>query len=220
MQQKYLRPRAVQGGVQQDVADLPCTQFLRLRGETEKCVDLAGDEQLPRLDLRVGDPADVLDRIDAHLGSHQHDGQQLMRGRPEALHPNALALQVADAADVVTGEQFETPDMDAGQQRERYAVIDRLDEVRGVIHLEFKLSSGGQLHRLGGRHVEIADVGKTLGAQQFLGGVFGDNTDRAGPPDADRSRLGRPLSGSRRRTAEEAEGSASRKGRQKFTAGR
>ena len=116
---EILRPGAVHCGVDDHMPDMSGAQFLRLRRKAQESIDVAVDEKLDRFDRRVGDPMDVSERFEANLGGNK--GQQHVRGRPEGLHPDALAIQVGDAADAVVSEQFEIADMYTGQQRNRIA---------------------------------------------------------------------------------------------------
>ena len=47
---EILRPRAVDGSVHDDVADMPGVQLLRLGRKAQESVDLAIDETLDRFD--------------------------------------------------------------------------------------------------------------------------------------------------------------------------
>ena len=84
--------------------------------------------------MRERNPADVPLRVEPDLGGDQ--GQQDMRGRTQSLDADALPFQIGEGANAVAGKQFQAADMEAGQQRDRLPGIDRLDEVRRVIHVE------------------------------------------------------------------------------------
>jgi hypothetical protein len=116
---EILRPRAVHGAVDDDVADMPRAQILRLGRKAQKGIDLSFHELLDRLDGTVGDPAYVLDGVEPDMRGHQ--GHQHVRGRPPVLHPDAPALEIRDVADVFLREQFEAADMRAGQDHDRLA---------------------------------------------------------------------------------------------------
>src|SRR6516164_3816023 len=108
---EILRPRTIDSRVDDHMVGMPRLQYLHLRRETEKGVDLALREQVEWLKLRVGNPADVPLGVEANLGGHQR--QQRRHGQ---FHTDALALQVGDAADAVVCEQLEAAAMQAGQQ--------------------------------------------------------------------------------------------------------
>jgi hypothetical protein len=59
------------------------------------------------------------------MGGH-HPHQQVSE-RSHSTHAHALALQVTNAADAFPAEQFVAADMDAREQRDRFAGIDRRD---------------------------------------------------------------------------------------------
>jgi len=106
---KILRPRTVHRAVDNDVADVPRTQILRLGRKGQNGIDLSFDELLDGFDGRVGDPADVLGRVGPNMRCHQ--GHQHVRGRPPVLHADGLAPEVSDSADALLREQFEAADM-------------------------------------------------------------------------------------------------------------
>jgi hypothetical protein len=105
------------------MADLAGAQFLRLGREAKKGIDLARSEQLDRLQLGVDNEMDVGFRVEPNLGSHQR--HQRVRLRADPLYADGFALQIADAADVVTAKQFETADHDPAEQCHRLAGVDR-----------------------------------------------------------------------------------------------
>ena len=94
------------------------------------------------------------------------------------MHAHVLALEIRDAADAFSGKQFEAADVHAGQDRDRFAGIDRNDEGRREVRSEVDLAAcerqGGRRPGLG-RH--IADIGKAFRAQQFLGDILGRDAD-------------------------------------------
>src|SRR5438105_1773661 len=116
------------------MSDMAGAQLLRLGGKAQESIDLAIYETIDEFDVWIGYPVDALDGVKAELGGDQ--GQQHVRGRPQGLHSDALGLQVGDPANTLVPEQFDTADMDASEQRNRLAGLDRLDELRGVAHTE------------------------------------------------------------------------------------
>src|SRR5215471_8403093 len=109
---EVLRPRPIDGSIENDMAEASGAQFLRLRREPEKGVDLALGEQVERPDLRIGagDPTYVFCGIETDL--KRHEAQQTGRA---PLQADAFAFQTGDAADVVPREQLETADMHTGE---------------------------------------------------------------------------------------------------------
>jgi hypothetical protein len=87
-----------------NASDLPGTQFLRLRREAEKGIDLPFREQIHRLDRGVGadDPADAVDRVEPDMASHR--GEERMRARPHALYADGPAPQIGNAANALPAE--------------------------------------------------------------------------------------------------------------------
>jgi len=57
------------------------------------------------------------------MGSHHCHEQG--PGRSHGTHAHALTLQVGDVSDTFSAEQLVTADMDASQQRDRIAGVDR-----------------------------------------------------------------------------------------------
>jgi hypothetical protein len=133
----------VHRGIDDDAADLPGAQLLRLGWKAEEGIDLAVDKTLDRLDRRVGDPVEILDWVEPDLGGQK--GQQRVRVRPQGLYPDAFSLQVGDAANAFVSEQFEAADHHTGQQRNRLADIDPSNKIRRIIRVEIDLAAGDQL---------------------------------------------------------------------------
>ena len=108
---------------------------------------------------------DVLARVEPELCRQK--GQQNMRVRTEGLDADALPLEVCDATDAGLGEQLVAAGMNAGEQGNGCAGIDRCDKIRCIIHREVNLTTRqrGIVVRL----FDVLDVSKPLGAQQCLG---------------------------------------------------
>ena len=121
---EILRPRPVEGTVEDDVTDIPGAQVLRLGREAEEGVDLAVYEQLHWLGRGTGDPVDI-----------RWPGRGRRRRRcwpktdewlePRAGTPDGPALQVGDTADLLGREQLETARMNPRQHRDGLARIDQ-----------------------------------------------------------------------------------------------
>src|SRR5262249_32870744 len=94
------------------------------------------------------------------------------------LYANGFALQIGDAADVVTRKQFEASDMHPSQHRHRLAGIDRSNELRGVIRTEIHVATHKRRYTIGvGGKLDVTDIGKAFGAQQPFGCVFRGKAD-------------------------------------------
>ena len=95
-----------------------------------------------------------------------HDGDEQIRGvaahRP---HRDTLSLEVRDATDAFVTEQSEAACMDAGQGRDRDAAIDRGRQGRRIIQSEIQPTAADRLRLVTRAHRDIANIGKTLGAQ-------------------------------------------------------
>jgi hypothetical protein len=61
--------------------------------------------------------------IDPDLGSHRSDEE--MCGAAHRLHRDAPPFEICDATDALTAKQSEAAGMDASQDRDRNATIDR-----------------------------------------------------------------------------------------------
>ena len=119
---------------------------------------------------------DVLAGIQPDLCGH--DTYQHVRGRSERLHANAFVLQVGNSADRIPRKQLLTTDMHAGQNRQRFAGIDRRDKSGRTVQAEVDLA-GGDFPQSNRGSIDIADIGETLCAQQSLGDVLRGDADTA-----------------------------------------
>jgi len=75
-----------------------------------------------------------------------------------------------------------------GEHSQWHAGIERLELLDSETRDEIDLTAPHQI--VGGQPVDrldISDVGKSLGAQQFFGRVYGSTTDRGSPEQTDRS---------------------------------
>ena len=198
---EILRPWPVDGGVDEHMTDASGAQLLRLGREAEERVDFAADKQLDRFELGVGDPADVLLRVEPDLGDHQ--GHENMRVRTRRLDSDGLSLQIGDAADAVPGEQLEAAGHHASQYRYPLAGIDRRHALRGIERPKVDLAARDRRVVPEIRPLDIADIGKALGAQQFLGDLQGGNA-QGRLQQANRRGFERPRPGERSRHAEQA----------------
>ncbi len=135
-----------------------------------------------------------------------HDGHERRMGRPQTFDADALSLQLSDAAHALIPEQFEAADMDAGEHDDRYAGVDCLDVIEGGGHAEMHVAAPDRRRNGIRRRVHIADVGKTLRAQQLFGDMLWGNTDRIDLREADGGGFEGPLRGLRWRNPDEAHG--------------
>ena len=76
----------------------------------------------------MGDPVDILARVQADVGAHAREED--VRRRSQAEYGDRLALQVADRADAVGPEQLEAADVDAGQDRRSGSPASMRDDER------------------------------------------------------------------------------------------
>ena len=82
-----------------------------------------------------------------------------------------LSLQVANAANTVIGEALEAADMQPGEQRRGIAGIDPAQRADGKILREIYRAAPDRFEIVRARHIDIAQIGEALGAEELLGGV-------------------------------------------------
>jgi hypothetical protein len=151
----------VGAAVEDHVPDLPRAQVLRPGREAQEGVDLAISEQFERA---LGDPVYVAAGVEPDPAGHR--GEEHLRARSQGLYSDGLTLQIGDAANGVARKQFEAADMHSRQHRHRLAVIDRSDELRGVIRTEIHLAAHERCHTIGvGGDFYVTHIGKAFGAQ-------------------------------------------------------
>jgi hypothetical protein len=90
--------------------------------------------------------------------------------------------------------------MDPGQQSDRIAAIDLPEKIRRIGLSEVGLAERQDTRR----RIDVANFGKTLGAEQFLGDVLGSQADPCYLRQAHGRRFEDTLRGSRTRRADEA----------------
>ena len=143
----------------------------------------------------------ILTGIDPDFRSH--DGDEQVRGfAAHRRHRDTLSLEVRDATDAFVTEQSEAACMDAGQDRDRDAAINRGRQGRRKIQSEIQPTAADRLRKVTRAHRDIANIGKTLGAQQFADDPHRSDTYPAqgGFRQTDRWGFGGSLGGQRRRT--------------------
>ena len=89
----------------------------------------AWEEGLKRGSLRVVLPSANYDPKIGHRRNKQ------ISGRAQSLHADTLALQFGDVADAFPAEQFIATDMDASQQRNRVAGVDRSNVIYCIVQI-------------------------------------------------------------------------------------
>ena len=94
---EILRPWLIQGHAEDHPTDLARAQLLWLRGECEKCIDLAFGEQLHGVALWRDDPVEILAGIEPDLC--RNDRKEQVPAAAELIDAELLALQIADGSD-------------------------------------------------------------------------------------------------------------------------
>jgi hypothetical protein len=102
------------------------------------------------------------------------------------------ALEVGDAVDAVLGEQFEAPDMDAGQNRDLSAAIERDNERAGEVQGEVDLSGRDRLVQKGRSNgADIVDLRDAFVREQFVDDILRSDAEARPLGEPDPRRLGR-----------------------------
>jgi hypothetical protein len=99
---KVLRPRAIEGAIDDDVTDVLGTQTLWFWRKSEKSVDLALSKQLDRFDPLARYPLDILSRIEPNKRRHRAD--ENVRTTPDPLMADGSTPQIGNAAYTLSGE--------------------------------------------------------------------------------------------------------------------
>jgi len=99
---KVLRPGAVDGAVDDHMADPAGVQFLRLGRQAQEAIELSVNKELHRLDRRADNPINVFARINTDMRGDRR--QEHMLGRVQRVDSNRLTPQVGDAVDVLIDE--------------------------------------------------------------------------------------------------------------------
>jgi len=90
------------------------------------------------------------------------------------------------------GEQFEAPDMDAGEDRDLPAAIEREDERSGEVRAEVDLSGGNRLVRHPGIiGNDVVDLRDAFVREQFVDDISRGGAEARAPAERDFRRLGR-----------------------------
>ena len=126
--------------------------------------------ELRRSGVSAHDPLNIVDGIEPDVGGHE--GQPHVPRVVESVHAHPLASQFRDAADALLGNQFEASGVQPAQHLDRHAGVDRLDVLRREVHREICLTACDPLRLVDAPvSFHVADIGKTLGADQISGNV-------------------------------------------------
>ena len=107
----------------------------------------------------------------------------------------ALPFQVGDAADAAMGEQLVAAGMHAGDDGDRQLAIDRDDVRERQVRLEIELAVPEVFQLPSDARVDVADIGKPVGAQQGLADILQGETDDRQPAEPRKmERMCRPRS--------------------------
>ncbi len=213
-----MRIRTIYGAVDDDAADLPGAQLLRLGWKAQESVDLSFGEKLHWSDGAAGDPAYLLAGVDADFGGD--DRQKQVLRRTQGCDTDAAAPQLDHAADVFIHKQLEAADVYAGQCLHLDAAIDPGDLHRGIVQAKIYRAALDHVRCVDPRRQRhIANIGKALGAQQLLGDILGGNADALPFRETDSRRLEGAFGGQHPRRADEAGGTRHRQRGQKPASG-
>src|SRR4029077_5342596 len=115
-------------------------------------------------------PPNIVGGVEPNMG--RRGGQEHVCARAQGFDADALAFEVGDAVDAVPREQFETADVNAGKQDDRFSGINCGDPIGRMRHAEIDLTPRDRPGSGSRRGLDIADLGKTLRAQQLLGDML------------------------------------------------
>src|SRR5215472_12631196 len=115
-----------------------------------------------------------MDVLGVEPDMRRHGGQKHVLVRPEARHADALAFQIRDRSDALAPDHSNAADVHTGKESDRLARCHRDDQWRCKVRTEIELAARDCFHSGSGlRYVHIADINKTLGAEQLVGDVLG-----------------------------------------------
>src|SRR5919204_5373183 len=98
-----------QRAVNEDMADLPRPEFLRVGRLRRDGVDRPRGQELRRCVEGVSDPVDLLPGVYAHIG--EDAGDEGVVGAAQLARSDRLALQVVDGADPLARKQLEAAEV-------------------------------------------------------------------------------------------------------------
>ena len=130
----------------------------------------------PAVGERVGDPMDVLYRVEPDMGGHH---VSIRRRRPQTCNADALALQVGNAADAFVARTVRSSRHARRPNGDRAAGIDCRTHCERKFQREIRLrrASTRYRRRIRAPCIDIADIGKSFRAQQLLGDILRSNAD-------------------------------------------
>ena len=105
---------------------------------------------------------------------------------------------------ILPSEQFEATDVDAGDQDNRCAGVDILNEVGDKGHAEIGFAAAHRRPLGVHRHFDVADISRAFGAQQLLAHILRSDTDDRSLVDPYGRGLERAFCGPGRSRADEA----------------
>ena len=163
---EIVRPGRIDSGVDDHAPDVARTRLLGIGRKPDEGIDFAGLEQVDLVDVRIGDPGDVLGGIEADIGGHGTH-QQIIGGEANwSGHGYPLAPQIRDGLYAVVGTQFEASHMDAGERGQGPASIHKGQEIDRGLHAEIDVAI--RQHRYAGRR-HIPNLGKSFLVKELLG---------------------------------------------------
>jgi hypothetical protein len=189
-------------------------QLLRLRRKRHIRVEFALRKQFQRLGGRIVDHGQIRLRVQPDISRQCGD----QRGCPA--HADTLSLQVRDAANVSMREQLVAAGVHTGENGDWRARIDRTDVIERQARTEIELAPPEIFGQRRNRRVYVADVNKSLGAQQRLADILRGKANDRDLCQPDAGGLGLPIrrAGALKRSSEKSGGAGERKRRQKATA--
>ncbi len=207
---EVLRPGIVQRAVGKDMAKPLEHEDPEGRRASHNGVQLSLAKQLGCCWGFTGDPGYVLDRIQADMRRRDHREQ--VATCTDSFDANALVLEVGDGPNAFTGDQFQAPDMNWGQARDRVAAVDPGDESSDKML--------GEIHRAVAKHIgepgtgwriDPVDVGEAVGTQQLCREILRREAGGRNPRQAHRGDLKRLLRRQGARNGEKCRGAGQRK---------
>ena len=120
---------------------------------------------------------------------------------------------------ILPSEQFEATDVDAGDQDNRCAGVDILNEVGDKGHAEIGFAAAHRRPLGVHRHFDVADISRAFGAQQLLAHILRSDADDRGLVDPYGRGLECAFRAQRRRRENEAGGAGQGQGGQEAASG-
>jgi len=187
-----VRPGPIQRGVENDLAGLCESQFLRLRREGEKGRYFAVDKQFFRsANLLRFHPLDVSTRIDTDVA--EDAGHPGVFEAADEHHGDLFATQIANALDVMLREQLPAALMHTRYRANGKALVDCRDDAWGADHPQV----GGFLQRLRQGFVQghVLNFAESFKPEKFLRDVLWREAQRRNAHQPQVTDFGRRLGG-------------------------